>query len=239
MTLLVATFLILAEQALKVVNGRRVTVPPLQNFESTYFGGVVGSKEVGPLNLLETASIHDTLGVGSTSSKFGTAPWYWNTLLGVFGANVPKSMLENEPLMRQLSAFSMPIVRLVDMLAGATNAIRVDLSTNGQAEDDPNVKATAIYAHENLEPCVGESIVAFAAAVLSGSVPAGVWFPEEAITAGADARSVLHMASVGTHTTTVDGNLGLTVDDVFGPRETKENIAFLEESRASTVSSLH
>jgi hypothetical protein len=215
--LLVATFLILAEQALIVVNGRRTTVPPLQDFELADFGSVVGKRDVAPLNLLEAASIHDYLGVGSTSCKFGTAPFYWNTLLGLFGSNVPKSMLENEPLMRQLSAFSMPIVRFVDLMAGATNAIRVDLSVGSDkiVEEDSPV-ATAIYAHENLEPCVGESIVAFAAAILSDAVPAGVWFPEEAIAAGSDATAVLAMASVGTHTTTVEGNLDLTREQVFG-----------------------
>ena len=120
--------------------------------------------------------------------------------------------------MRQLSAFSMPIVRLVDLLAGATNAIRVDLSVDSDVAEKGATcpKATAIYAHENLEPCVGESIVAFAAAILSNQVPKGVWFPEEAVAAGPDAAAVLGMASVGTHTTTVTGNLDLTRDGVFG-----------------------
>ena len=85
------------------------------------------------------------------------------------------------------------------LLAGATNAIRVDLTCNAR----PDLQATAIYAHENLEPCVGESIAAFGAAILSDAVSKGVWFPEEAIAAGTDAAAVLGMASVGTHTTSV------------------------------------
>ena len=229
-----ATFLILAEQALTVVNGRRIPVKPLQDFVSVDFGPEIGAKDIAPMNLLETASIHDCLGVGSTSSRFGTAPWYWNALLGAFATLAPKSLLENEPIMRQLSAFSMPIVRLVDTFAGATNAIRVDLSvqeqrpqhkeldegeeTNQQQQQQQQQQrhlATAIYGHENLEPCVGECIVAFAAAVLSGAVPAGVWFPEEAIQAGEDAAAVLRLASVGAHTTTVEG-LDLTREDVYG-----------------------
>lgn len=205
-TLLVATFLILAEQALTIVDGRRIPVPPLKEFENAYFGDIVGERAIAPLNLLETASIHDYLGVGSTSAKFGTAPSYWNTLLGLFGSMVPKEVLENEPVMRKLASFSMPIVRLVDFFAGATNAIRVELSVKGQGK-----LATAIYAHENLEPCVGESIVAFAAAALTESaVPPGVWFTEEAIQAGEDCAAVLKLASVGAHTSTVEG-LGLSM----------------------------
>lgn len=215
-TLIVATFLILAEQALIVVRGRRKTVPPLQGFTTCHFGTIVGDRAVAPLNLLETASIHDYLGIGSTSAKFGTAPSYWNTLLALFGNNVPKRILENENLMRNLSAFSMPIIRIVDYFAGAANAIRVDVSVvNDTKSDMEGHLATAIYAHENLEPNVGECIVAFAAAVLSGSVRPGVWFPEEAIQGGDDAGSVLALASVGAHTTQVDG-MGLSREDIFG-----------------------
>ncbi len=210
-TLLVATFLILAEKALTIVDGRRIPVPPLKDFEYVNFGDIVGDRAIAPLNLLETASVHDYLGVGSTSAKFGTAPSYWNTLLGLFGSMVPKEVLENEPFMRKLSVFSMPIVRIVDFFAGATNAIRVDLSAKGQGK-----LATAIYAHENLEPCVGESIIAFAAAALTESaVPPGVWFTEEAIAAGDDCAAVLHLASVGAHTCVVEG-LDLSKDEIFG-----------------------
>ena len=212
-----ATFLILAEHALTVVDGRRISVAPLQDFTTTNFGPKVGDKAIAPLNLLETASIHDYLGVGSTSSKFRTAPPYWNALLGAFGRLVPKSVLENEEVMRNLSTFSIPIVRLVDAFAGATNAIRVDVSAKRGVVDgkEGGHLATAIYAHENLEPCVGECIVGFAAAVLSGAVSNGVWFPEEAVRSGDDAAAVLGLASVGAHTATVEG-LGLTYDNVFG-----------------------
>ncbi|KAL3925166.1 MAG: hypothetical protein SGILL_000591 [Bacillariaceae sp.] len=72
------------------------------------------------------------------------------------------------------------------------------------------IRATAIYAHENLEPCVGECVVAFCAAVLSGRVNAGVQFSEEAIAAEEDIVSVLSLASVGAHTKLVESTrLGL------------------------------
>jgi len=56
-TLLVATFLILAEEALTVVNGRRQPVKAMKDYESVWFGDIVGEKEVANLNLLETASV--------------------------------------------------------------------------------------------------------------------------------------------------------------------------------------
>lgn len=172
-TLLVATFLILAERALKVVDGVKMYEKPMDVYETVDFGPEVGAKYVAPLNLLETASIAETLKIGSVESLFGTSPNFWNSLLG-FSAKFPTSLLSNEPLMRALSSFSMPIVRVVDKFAGAKNAMRVDLTT----QDNRMVSAT--YAHIDLEPCVGECVAAFAAATLSKEVGVrpGVWFTE-------------------------------------------------------------
>lgn len=210
-TLLVATFLILAEQALTVVQGRRRPVPAMADYTSVHFGNIVGYRSVALLNLLETASIHDLLNVGSTQSRFGTAPPFWNALLG-FMARLPPSLLSNERLMHQLSVFSLPIVRLVDYFAGATNAMRCDVTTaptafSSTTDHDVPPQISAVYAHDNLEACVGECVVAFACAILAprnvAVVPSGVWFAEEAVTAGTDVAAVLHLASIGAHTTDV------------------------------------
>ena len=205
-TLLVATFLILSEKALTIVKGRRKEVSPMTEYSTYNFGDIIGDRAIAHLNLLETASIHDTLGVGSTQSLFGTAPPIWNWLLGVMARTVPADILANESWMLGLSQFSLPIVRLVDILAGATNAMRVDVLAPAVSSSDETKRPrmTAIYGHENLEPCVGECVVAFAAAIRSGIVAPGVSFPEEAIAAGDDIASVLQMASTGAHTRTTE-----------------------------------
>lgn len=191
----------------------------MKEYTRVNFGAIVGERDVAPMNLLETASVHDILGVGSTSARFGTAPGFWNTLLG-FMAQLPPSLLRNEELMRRLSVFSMPIVRLVDVFAGATNSMRCDVT----CAKLPSLRATAVYGHENLEPCVGECVVAFACAVLAGAVPKGLWFPEEAIQGGNDAATVLSLASVGAHTTYVEAiGLAMTPDMVWGATSNKES----------------
>jgi hypothetical protein len=156
---------------------------------------------------------HDFLGIGNVKSLFGTAPDFWNTLLGLM-AQLPPSLLANEGAMTKLALFSLPIVRVVDYFAGATNAMRCDVT----CEKEPSLRATAIYAHENLEPCVGECVVAFCCSIMSGNVQPGVWFPEEAIAGGPDAVAVLSLASTGAHTTEVLGSttLDLSLDDVWG-----------------------
>lgn len=204
-TLLVATFLILAEQALLIQNGKRAYVSPMKEYSSVDFGPIVGHKDVAHLNLLETASIHDVLGVGNIVTKFGTAPGYWNFLLGLM-ARLPTKWLSNEQWMEKLALFSLPIVRLVDYFAGATNAMRVDLTTSNPNNKTDISVLSAVYAHENLERCVGECVVAFCAAILSGSVRPGVWFPEEAMNQDEDITSVLQLASVGAHTAVAYGS---------------------------------
>jgi hypothetical protein len=191
-TLLVTTFLILAEKALIIVNGRRQEVNAMEKYSKVHFGDVMGNKHVAHLNILETASIHDILGVGNSQSFFGTAPGFWNALLGAM-SKLPSSLLANEGIMRKLSIFSIQVVRFVENFTGATHAMRCDVF----CEKEPDLRASTIYAHENLEPCVGECIVAFACAVLSEIVPPGIWFPEEAIAAGEDIAAVLSIASVG------------------------------------------
>ncbi len=56
-TLLVATFLILAEKSLTIVNGRRREVEAMKDYSRVNFGGIVGDKDVAHLNLLEAASV--------------------------------------------------------------------------------------------------------------------------------------------------------------------------------------
>ncbi len=214
-TLLVATFLILAEQSLMIVNGRRTEVPAMRDYSRINFGDRVGDKDIAHLNLLEAASCHDVLGIGNVKTLFGTAPGFWNTLLGAM-AQLPSSLLSNEPLMEKLAIFSLPIVRVVDYFAGATNGMRIDVS----CETDPSVKEMALYAHENLEPCVGECVSAFCAASLSGNVKPGIWFPEEAIVSKEDTAAVLGLSGVGAHTLEVQSGDGLKYADVWGESRT-------------------
>jgi saccharopine dehydrogenase-like NADP-dependent oxidoreductase len=233
-TLLVATFLILSEQALLFMHGRRKTVPPMKEFVNINFGRVIGRKAVSDMNLLEAASIHENLQIPSIRCRFGTAPAFWNTLLGFMANLLPSDVLANETVMRKLSTFSMPIVRAVDFVAGASNAMKCDLSVTDTISHI-TTKYSATYGHADLQPSVGECITAFVCAVLSsrsndkGAVDTdktvvgspGVWFPEQFVSPGKAAQSLLYLASVGAHTTTVEvtGNSNaplVTSEQVWG-----------------------
>ncbi len=83
--------------------------------------------------------------------------------------------------MQALADFSMPIIRTVDKLVGATNAMRVD----AWAADGSGRTVTLRCAHDDLEDCVGQATAAFALECLRSasaekpSVKAGVHFPAE------------------------------------------------------------
>mmetsp|Transcript_20087 Transcript_20087/g.22961 ORF Transcript_20087/g.22961 Transcript_20087/m.22961 type:complete len:204 (+) Transcript_20087:357-968(+) len=143
--------------------------------------------------------------VPNVSSRFGTDPLPWNYLFGAM-KSIPRSILYNRNLMQQFALFSEPIIRVVDKLVGATNAMRVDVSTKGGAGDnEKKITVTSLIVHTDLEMAVGLATAAFALEVLKGTtksnnhdgnnngndgdtdthdettttIPSGVWYPAE------------------------------------------------------------
>ena len=88
---------------------------------------------------------------------------------------IPKSLLYNKDAMQNFALFSEPIIRFVDKLVGATNAMRVDAKTA-----DGKQTVTTRIVHPDLEDCVGLATAAFAIEVLKGeTVESGIWYPSE------------------------------------------------------------
>lgn len=118
----------------------------------------------------------EALGVKAACSRFGTAPAFWNELFGAMKL-LPASLLADRKAMQKLAIFSMPIIRTVDALVGATNAMRVDaFAADGR-------KVTLRVAHPDLEDCVGQATAAFGLELLraqeSATIAPGVWYPAE------------------------------------------------------------
>ncbi|CAN0015602.1 unnamed protein product, partial [Choristocarpus tenellus] len=134
---------------------------------------------------------------------FGTAPEPWNYLLKGMTL-LPDSIMGDRALMQGLAKFSEPLVRITDKLVGATNAMRLD----ARARDGRT--ALLMYAHEDLEVCVGIATAAFAMATLRGDVKPGVWFPEEAFMNEANRQKLFQEATIGSFLweSTIKENLG-------------------------------
>uniref|UniRef100_A0A7S4BYK7 Uncharacterized protein n=1 Tax=Chrysotila carterae TaxID=13221 RepID=A0A7S4BYK7_CHRCT len=99
-----------------------------------------------------------------------------NYLFGGMKA-LPASLLSNRAAMQNFALFSEPIIRLVDKLVGATNAMRVDATRTDETGKKRTV--TLRVAHDDLEQCVGLATAAFALELFRKTVPAGVWYPAE------------------------------------------------------------
>jgi len=171
-TIVSATFLLLATPVITYLNGKKTEKEPWTEQRSVDFGPSIGTKPVWLLDNPDVPTTATTLKIPRVSSRFGTDPLFWNYLFGAMKA-IPRSLLYNRDAMQGFALFSEPIIRLVDKLVGATNAMRVDAT----ARDGEVV--TMRIAHPDLEQCVGLATAAFALEVLRGTVPPGVWFPAE------------------------------------------------------------
>ena len=184
-TIVSATFLLLATPAITFLNGLRKDKEPWTEMKEVDFGNGVGNRRIWLLDNpdVPTTALYVKESKQSqppnVSSRFGTAPLVWNYLFGAMKA-LPRSLLYNRDAMQNFSLFSEPIIRLVDFLVGATNAMRVDVTgRNGK-------KVTMRMAHSDLEQCVGLATAAFALEVANsmkqeggGTISSGVWFPIE------------------------------------------------------------
>jgi len=184
-TIVSATFLLLATPAITFLNGKRKDVEPWTEMRDVDFGNGVGTRPVWLLDNpdVPTTALYVTKGKApNCSSRFSTAPLVWNYLFGAMKA-LPRSLLYNRDAMQNFSLFSEPIIRFVDKLVGATNAMRVDVTAN---DGGKKKTLTLRMAHPDLEQCVGLATAAFALEVANSvknkdaaTVQPGVWFPVE------------------------------------------------------------
>ena len=154
-TIVSATFLLLATPALTFVNGKPTKKEPWTETRDVDFGPGVGIKPVWLLDNPDVPTTATTLGIPNAASRFGTDPLPWNYLFGAMKA-IPQSLLYNRDAMQAFALFSEPIIRLVDKLVGATNAMRVDVKTK-----DGKHTVTSRIVHPDLEQCVGLATAAF------------------------------------------------------------------------------
>ena len=176
-TIVSATFLLLAQAALTLDAGAIAEREPWTDDRVADFGPGVGERRCWLLDNPDVPTCHASLPAlrgASVASRFGTSPGAWNYLFGGFKTLVPRDLLSDADAMMNVAKFSTPVIRAVDALVGATNAMRVDAVGSG------GKRVTLRVAHDDLEMCVGLATAAFAAELLRGdSVRPGVWYPAE------------------------------------------------------------
>jgi saccharopine dehydrogenase-like NADP-dependent oxidoreductase len=169
-TIVSATFLLLCTPAQVYVDGNSVEKEPWTEKRTADFGPGIGARDVYLLDNPDVPTCAEALNARSASSRFGTAPAFWNDLFGAMKL-LPRSLLADKGAMQALADFSMPIIRTVDALVGGVNAMRVDVRS---ADGDT---VTLRVAHRDLEDCVGQATAAFGMELLRGGIEPGCWYP--------------------------------------------------------------
>jgi len=177
-TIVSATFLLLCQKALTIGGGKEVEKEPWTESKDVDFRGTQGVKTVRLLDNPDVFTLYNSVSnINSLSSRFATAPGVWNQLFGAMKTLVPRDILSNTDLMQGLSLFSLPIIRAVDKLVGATNAMRIDASSTKSGR-----KCTFIVTHDDLEQCVGLATAAFVLELIetgNEQIKPGVYYPAE------------------------------------------------------------
>jgi saccharopine dehydrogenase-like NADP-dependent oxidoreductase len=111
--------------------------------------------------------------VGDSSAAMGTAPDFWNAMLGVLVSLVPRPWWRSKTFSKFLADFSQPLVKVTDSLIGReTHGMRVDVTgTDGSA-------VSIVQAHDSFRRCVGQSCAEFALDLMRHPHP-GVQLPEQ------------------------------------------------------------
>ena len=186
-TIVSATFLLLATEVVTYVDGVLTHKKPWTERRLVDFGRGIGEHECFLLDNPDVPTTAEALGVANCASRFGTAPGAWNSLFGAM-KTLPSGLLKNREAMQALATFSMPIIRAVDALVGATNAMRVDAYRKTDADRGTAEKVTLRCVHSDLEDCVGQATAAFGMELLRGrmgdaaceaTIGPGVWYPAE------------------------------------------------------------
>lgn len=149
------------------------------NHDSTVAKERIGEQTVFAWPFPEAATVaHELKITGDSSAAMGTAPDFWNVMLGLLVEIVPRSWWKSPKFSKFMADFSQPLVKLTDSFLEETHGMRVDV-TGGKSTGSKAV--SIVQAHESFRQCVGQSCAEFALDVLSfpPSEGGGVQLPEQ------------------------------------------------------------
>lgn len=134
----------------------------------------IGRQTVFAWPFPESATVARELAIsGDSSAAMGTAPEFWNTMLGLLVDVVPRAWWKSAKFSKFLADFSEPLVKLTDAFLQETHGMRVDVV------DENGMSVSIVQAHESFRTCVGQSCAEFALDLMSHPGKGGVQLPEQ------------------------------------------------------------
>lgn len=190
----------------------------------------VGQSQVFAWPFPEAATVAKQLNIrGSSIACMGTAPEFWNTMLGILVEIVPRPLWRNHRFCKFLADFSEPLVKFSDWLLqkfdqaaidesmkGETHAMRVDI----RRRDGSGV--SIFQAHDSFRHCVGQSCAEFALDCLKYP-QAGVHLPEQRYREEGARSRIVEQLTRTPGTFCYSGPVAM--DKIFAPSSLEEMLA--------------
>ncbi|TAF52604.1 MAG: NAD-dependent epimerase/dehydratase family protein [Oscillatoriales cyanobacterium] len=199
-TVMRTTFLALQHAFTAKLNGEWRSVLPYRDRESIAFPSPFGTIGTYWFDVPETLTLARHFNTRSVTTKFGSAPDFYNYLTAAVARFCPAALLQHPTAIEFLSQVSFAMTQVTDRWSGVGVAMRarVVASHHGSANagdlgdgSGQAVTAEATLCHDDTARAAGVGAGSVAAAVLTGEIAKpGVWTVEQSVSTALFERSI-------------------------------------------------
>jgi saccharopine dehydrogenase-like NADP-dependent oxidoreductase len=193
-TVMRTTFLALQHDFTAKLNGEWRTVAPYSNRESIAFPSPFGTIGTYWFDVPETLTLARHFNARSVTTKFGSAPDFYNYLTAAVARFCPAALLQNPTAIEFLSRVSFGMTQVSDRWSGVGVAMRARVVAGGGNLGDSSgspVIAEATLCHDDTARAAGIGAGSVAAAVLTGEITTpGVRTVEDSVSTAIFERAI-------------------------------------------------
>jgi saccharopine dehydrogenase-like NADP-dependent oxidoreductase len=193
-TVMRTTFLALQHAFTAKLNGEWRTVAPYSDRESIAFPPPFGPIGTYWFDVPETLTLARHFNTRSVTTKFGSAPDFYNYLTAAVARFCTATLLQNPAAIEFLSQVSFGMTQVTDRWSGVGVAMRARVVASGGSLSDSSglpVITEATLCHDDTARAAGIGAGSVAAAVLAGEiVKPGVWTVEDSVSTAIFERAI-------------------------------------------------
>jgi saccharopine dehydrogenase-like NADP-dependent oxidoreductase len=174
------------------IDGRWQQVKPYTSREIVEFPAPFGRSGVYWFDMPESLTLTQTFPVATVTTKFGSAPDFYNHLTWLTAHVFPKSLMRQPQFIEGLARISHRMTDFTDRFSGTGVAMRVNVK--GQKDGKP-ARYQSTFLHDNAAIATGIGTGSLSALILAGKLDRpGVWPIEQVLT-----TSQFEEISIGRH----------------------------------------
>jgi saccharopine dehydrogenase-like NADP-dependent oxidoreductase len=162
------------------IDGRWQQVKPYTSREIVEFPAPFGRAAVYWFDMPESLTLTQTFPVATVTTKFGSAPDFYNHLTWLTAHVFPKLLMRQPQFIEGLARISHRMTDFTDRFSGTGVAMRVDVK--GQKDGHP-ARYQSTLVHDNAAIATGIGTGSVSALILAGKIDRpGVWPIEQVLT---------------------------------------------------------